>query len=149
VNHMRQSVPRGDLILVDFQSSLPMAYYLCGPRGIIPLETLRGDFFNLSCNGYSIVSLPIWKLTPGNFASQFEKMAHAYGLKSGDRVWVFQNGWGANLDTELPLHLAKFRCLAPKSFGANLTVIPFVVGPDLSPTTSVTNCAPPAFNSFM
>jgi 4-amino-4-deoxy-L-arabinose transferase-like glycosyltransferase len=151
VNEIRQSVPRSDIVLVDFQSSFAIAYYLCGPREIIEIERFRREFNEFSCGGHSIVfpSFNVWKLTPGNFPSQFEKMAHAYDLKPGDRVWVFQSGWGANLDTELPAHLPRFRCIAPKSFGDNLTVIPFVVAPDFSPATPATNCAPPAFNSVM
>jgi 4-amino-4-deoxy-L-arabinose transferase-like glycosyltransferase len=146
VDHIQQSIPRSDLILVDMQSSFPIAYYLCALREI---DTFRGEYRQFNCSGYPIVSLSAWKLTPGNFPSQFEKMAHAYDLKPGDRVWVFQSGWGANLDTELPAHLPRFRCIAPKSFGENLTVIPFVVGPDLRPATPATNCAPPVFNSFV
>jgi dolichyl-phosphate-mannose-protein mannosyltransferase len=152
VDHIQQSIPRSDLILTDFQSSFAIVYYLCGPREIIQTnEWLRREFSDFSCGGHSFVfpSFNVWKLTPGNFPSQFEKMARAYNLKPGDRVWVFQSGWGRNLDTELPAHLPKFRCIVPKSFGDNLTVIPFVVGPDLSPATPATNCAPPAFNSFM
>ncbi len=43
--HMEQSIPRGSLILVDFQSSLPMTYYLCGPKTIIPSDTFQGEYF--------------------------------------------------------------------------------------------------------
>ena len=139
VNHMQQSIPRGDIILVDYQSSLPLAYYLCGPRNI-PADMFHGDLAKFSCNGYSIVTLRIWKLIAGNFSPQFEQMAHTYGLKSGDRVWVFQAGWGDNVGKELPGHFAKFRCLIPKDFGRNITVIPFVVGPDLLPAAPLTNC---------
>jgi hypothetical protein len=130
VNHLQQSIPQGDLILVDMQSGFPIMYYLCGRQEILPTITVRGPFNQFSCNGYSIVSSPAWKLAAQNFSLQFEKMARTYGLKSGDRVWVFQSGWGDNLDTDLPSHLPQFRCLTPKSFGANLSVIPFVVAPD-------------------
>jgi len=139
VNHMQQAIPRGDIILVDYQSSLPLAYYLCGPRNI-PADMFHGDLAKFSCNGYSIVTLHIWKLIAGNFSPQFEQTAHTYGLKSGDRVWVFQAGWGDTVGNELPGQFAKFRCLNPKSFGRNITVIPFVVGPDLLPAAPLTNC---------
>ena len=43
--HMKQSIPRGSLILVDFQSSMPMTYYLCGPNKIIPSGTFQGEYF--------------------------------------------------------------------------------------------------------
>ena len=151
MNEIRQSVPRSDLVLADFQSSFAIAYYLCGPRDIVEFVRFRGEFNEFNCGGHSIIfpSYHVWKLTSGNFLSEFEKMSHTFGLKPGDRVWVFQYGWGANLDKGLPAYLPKFRCLAPKRFGDNLTVIPFVVDPVLSPATPATNCAPPAFNSLM
>jgi hypothetical protein len=142
MNHIQQTVPRTEMILVDYQSGLPIAYYLCGPRNTIRLDALYDQLSKSTCNGYSIISLDshLWKLTPGNFPPKFQQLAYTYGLKPGDRVWVFQAGWGANLDTELPAHVPKFRCLASKSFGANITVIPFVVGSDLLPTKSITSC---------
>ena len=126
MNHIHLSVPRSDLILVDLQSSFTIAFYLCGAKDTIQLEAFREVFNRFSCDGYSVVSTNyhVWKLTPDNFPSQFEKMAHLYGLKPGDRVWVFQNGWGANLDRDLSWRLPKFRCLAPKSFGACIAASP-------------------------
>jgi hypothetical protein len=67
-------------------------------------------------------------------------MAQAFGLKSGDRFWVFQAGWGANLNTELPAHLRDFRCLRFKSFGPSITIIPFVVDQGLMPSSSTKDC---------
>src|SRR5579863_10365936 len=130
---MEKSVPRGDHILADYQSSLPFAYYLCGPKVIFPIEMFHEDYFEFSCKGYSVVSLHIWKLIPQSFRPQFERMARSRGLKPGDRVWVYQTGWGVDLGSELADHDAAFRCLAPKRFGGGITVTPFVVGPDFLP----------------
>jgi hypothetical protein len=69
--------------------------------------------------------------TPGSI----RKMARTYGLKPGN-----QNGWGANLDSGLLAEVPKFHCLAPKSFGTNLTIIPFMVGRDLLPATPSAHC---------
>jgi hypothetical protein len=150
MDYLHQSVPRSDVMLVDLQSSFLIAYYLCGAKDTIRHEAFREAFNGFRCDGYSVVSTNyhVWKLTPANFPSQFENMARTYGLKSGDRVWVFQGGWGANLDRTLTWLSPKFRCLAPKSFGKNLTLIPFVVGPNLSPATPAADCPPPAFNSI-
>ena len=137
---MEQSVPRGDLILVDYQSSLPFAYYLCGPKVIFPIETFHGDYFAFTCNGYSVVSLHVWKLIPQSFQLQFEKMARSHDLKSGDRIWVYQTGWGVDLGTELAGHDAAFRCLTPKSFGGGVAVTQFIVGPDFSPESPLGAC---------
>jgi hypothetical protein len=141
VRYMEQSIPRGDLIMVDFQSSLPMTYYFCGPKVIIPMETFVGEYYQFTCNGYPIISLHIWKLIAQSFPFQFEKMAHTRGLRPGDRVWVYQSGWGADLGAELPGDDPRFRCLAPKSFGGSVTVIPFVVGPDFMPAIPPGSCA--------
>jgi hypothetical protein len=133
VSYMEQSIPRGDLILVDYQSSLPFAYYFCGPRTIFPIETFHGGYMEFRCNGRDVVSLQGWKVIPQTFRMQFEKMARSQALKSGEGVWVFQTGWGVDLGTELADHDEAFRCLAPKRFGGGVTVTPFIVGPDFSP----------------
>lgn len=140
VSYMKQTIPRSDLILVDYQSSLPMTYYFCGPREIIPIERFQGDYFEFSCNGYSVVSLHIWKLIPESFRWQFEKMARAHSLKPGDRVWVYQTGWGVDFGTDLANHDAAFRCVAPKRFGGGVTVTQFIVGSDFSPQASLGSC---------
>jgi len=140
VSYMKESIPRGDLILVDYQSSLSLMYYLCGPKVIFPIEKFQGDYFEFTCNGYSIVSLHLWKLIPQSFPLQFEKMARSHDLESGDRVWVYQTGWGVDFGTELAGHDAAFRCLAPKRFGSGVTVTPFIVGPNFSPEPPLGAC---------
>jgi len=139
MSYVEQSAPRGDYIMVDYQSSLPLAYYLCGPRAIFPIETFHQDYFDFACNGYSVVSLHVWKLVPQNFRMQFQQMARSRGLKPGDRIWIYQTGWGDDLGPELAAHDAAFRCLVPRKFGG-VTVTPFVVGPDLSPEPPLGAC---------
>jgi hypothetical protein len=141
VKYMRNTIPRGDLILVDFQSSLPITYYLCGPRVIIPMDVWGGEYHEFTCGGYPVISLHIWKVIAQSFSRQFQTMAQNHGLRPGERVWLFQSGWGADLGSELPGHDPKFRCLAPKSFGGSATVIPFVVDQDLSPAPPAGSCA--------
>ena len=126
-----------------------ISYYLCGPKLVIPVNTFREQNSKFDCNGHSIVSFEEWKVPPELFSSQFEQMAHANGLKSGDRVWVFDAGWGVNLARSLPRIFPQYRCLESKKFGENISVIPFLVDLDLSPAATVTNCPPPAFNSLI
>jgi hypothetical protein len=140
VSHVKQSVPTGDLILVDSQSSFPFAYYFCGPKVIFPIEKFHGDYFECSCNGYSVVPLHTWKLIPGSFPSQFEEVARSHSLKSGARVWVYQTGWGVDVGTDLAGHDSAFRCLVPKRFGGGVTVTPFVVGQNFSPEPPLGAC---------
>ena len=131
--YIRDAVPRSGTILVDMQSSFLLDYYLCDPaehyaRVFVP------SVDRLPCGGYSVISSGnTWKFTPQNFVQQFRDLAAERRLRHGETVWVFQTGWDPNLNTELPWFVMKYRCLVSKSFGAGITVIPFVVGPDLSP----------------
>jgi hypothetical protein len=139
-DYMVAAIPRNEPILVDFQSSLPLAYYFCGPKEVIPVKTFEGNYFEFKCNGYSIVSLHIWKLMAQAFPVQFENMARSHSLKPGDRVWIYQTGWGGDLAFELIGHKAGFGCLTPKRFGDKITVTPFIVGPDYSPQAPLGPC---------
>jgi 4-amino-4-deoxy-L-arabinose transferase-like glycosyltransferase len=135
MKYIRQTVPRGDPLLVDTQSGILLRYYLCDPNDPYPEEIVTPGFTPFPCSEYSVVSTDdrTWKLTPENFVARFRDAAAAYRWRTGERVWVFQSGWGANLDTELSWYVMKYRCMATRNFGANITLIPFVVGTDLSP----------------
>ncbi len=143
INYMRQAIPQGDRILVDFQSSLPIAFYYCGPKKILPMDTFQGEHFEFTCNGNPITSFHMWKVLGKTFPDFFQQMARSHNLKPGDRVWVFQSGWGVNLNRGLDRNLTRFRCLAPNNFGDAITVIPFVVDGDDLPATPVQSCQNP------
>jgi hypothetical protein len=140
IRYMHAAIPRGDIILVDYQSSLPIIFYFCGPKTIVPYNTFAGDYFEFPCSGDPIVALHTWKAAAPGFPKQFEDMAHSHGLKPGERVWFYQTGWGDTLDAKLDRQDSRFRCLTPRHFGTGITVIPFVVGPDFLPTTPSTSC---------
>ena len=147
VSYMEQSIPKGDLILVDYQSSLPLAYYLCGPKYIVPIELFNGEYFEFQCQGYTVVSLHVWKLIAKSLPYQFEKTARSRGLKPGTRVWVYQTGWGTELGAELASQDAAFKCFKPNSFGTGVTVTPFVVGQDFTPQSPLGACQAPLSDS--
>jgi uncharacterized membrane protein len=147
VSHIRQAIPSGSVILTDYESALMLVYYLCGPELILPVGTFNLPASRVKCNGYTIGSFQTWSLEPAFFVSNFEKIALAQRLKSGDRVWVFQSGWGVVLGRQLPGSSPKFRCLAPENFGANISLIPLVVDQDFSPAAAVANCSAPPSNS--
>ncbi len=137
VKYLKETVPQKDPILMDFQSSLHAYYYLCGPYNIAPKDPYQRDYFRFHCGGYTVYSLHLWKIIPGNLPTEFRKMAQASGLKPGDSVTVFQSGWGVNLGGELPKEDSRFRCLTPKMFGEKISVTSFLVGPDLLPAPPV------------
>ena len=132
VGELRQAIPEGGLILVDQESSLALAFYYCEPQAHL-LNWSGAEFDELHCQGHPVVTLHFWHLRPEGLAESFEKMAQHYGLKPGNRVWVFQAGWKGYLLAKLPEQLAQFRCVTPKTFGENITIVPLMVGPDLSP----------------
>jgi 4-amino-4-deoxy-L-arabinose transferase-like glycosyltransferase len=140
VNYMEHTIPPGDLILVDYQSSLQLSFYLCGPKNIIPIKAFRNQYLEFSCKGYPVISLQVWKLIAQGFPRQFQTMARDHGLHPGERVWVYQSGWGPSLGTDLAEKFPKFRCLTPKTFGGTVTVTPFFVGPDFLPAPPSQDC---------
>jgi dolichyl-phosphate-mannose-protein mannosyltransferase len=140
VRYLEQSVAPGDVVLVDYQSSLPFAYYLCGSRTIFPVEIFKGNYFEFKCDRYSVVSLHIWKLIAASFPGQFEIMARDHHLRSGTRVWLYESGWGDDLELKLMTRNPAFRCLLPKRFGGGVTVTPYLVGPDYKPQSPLGSC---------
>lgn len=140
MNYIHQSVPPGDVILADYESSVTLAYYLCGSAGAIPNEDYRRDVGHYQCAGYTVLQPPVWKLIPQNLQIEFKKAAQVYGLKPGDRVWVFQAGWGLTYADTPPKDVPATGCGSPKGFGANVAITPFVVGPDLLAVSPLAGC---------
>jgi Dolichyl-phosphate-mannose-protein mannosyltransferase len=138
--NLMRSIPEGDLILADMQGSQPLAYYYCGPDQPLFMTWSQANFGRLRCNGHEIVSLHFWLLRPDGLTRPFEQVARSYGLKPGDRVWVFQAGWGGDLMAELPQQVEQLHCITPRTFGKNITIVPLMVGSDLSPAAQ-TNCS--------
>jgi hypothetical protein len=144
MNHIHQAIPAGGEILTDYQSALMLVYYLCGPELVLPAGTFNLPLSRVKCNGYTIGSFQTWNLDASFFLSNFAKMAQAQRLKPGDRVWLFQSGWAVVLGEQLPGASPKFRCLAAKNFGANISVIPLLVEQGFSPAPA-TNCSSGSF----
>jgi len=140
MNYIHQSVPQGDVILADYESSVTLAYYLCGSAGAIPNEAYRGDIGRYECAGYTVLQPPVWKMIPQNLQLVFKRAAQVHGIKPGARVWVFQAGWGETYADALPNGVPATGCGSPKGFGANIAITPFVVGPDLLPVSPLTGC---------
>ncbi len=141
IQYMNQTVRPGDHILVDYQSSLPLAFYFCGPKAPVLMQTVRGEYLEFTCHGNQVISLHNWKMIAQSFPGQFGQMARDNGLRPGDRVWVYQTGWGGTFDSELSARSPAFRCLTPKRYGGGIAILPFLVGPDLQPVVSPGSCA--------
>jgi uncharacterized membrane protein len=143
IKYVRNTIPKNEIIITDYQSSLLAAYYLCGPRQITGLENADAPFQTVPCGGYTVVALSsaLWKLKPENFAEQTGAVIRASGLQPGSRLWIFQGGWGRNLDKTLPAaDSSRWHCLSARTFGSNITVLWFAVGADRLPTTPAVAC---------
>ena len=138
--NLMHSIPEGDLILADMQSSQPLAYYYCGAENALFMSWSHVNFDQFRCNGHQIVSLHFWLLQPDGLARPFEQVARNYGLRPGDRVWVFQAGWRGDLMAQLPERVEQLHCVTPRTFGRNITIVPLMVGPDLTPAPQA-NCS--------
>jgi hypothetical protein len=143
MTEIQRAILRTDNLFVDAQSGLALQYYLCGPGEFARWDSSsHPGFLTLSCGSSKIVGLDgrVWAFTPASFLAQFPKMVRTYGLQPGDRVWVFQAGWGTNLHRMLPEHFPQYRCLTAKQFGEDISIILFVVAPDFSPATPAPSC---------
>src|SRR4030088_1889867 len=103
LSYVHQSIPRNEVILLDYQSSVTIGYYLCTWEEMRQFSPTEQEFVPLNCDGRSFLAMNYrtWVLNEKNFPSKFEKLARQYGLRSGTRVWVFQTGPTASLDTDI------------------------------------------------
>jgi 4-amino-4-deoxy-L-arabinose transferase-like glycosyltransferase len=144
LDYVHLSIPRNEVILLDYQSSVTVAYYLCTPEQTRQFYASEGEFIPLNCNGRSFIAMNYrtWVLNDKNFSYKFQKLTHQYELKPGHRVWVFQTSWIASLDTDLQQHLPEFRDLHSQRFGKSIVIIPFIVSPELLPLPDTTALQP-------
>ena len=135
VRYIRQNIPANEPILLDNQSSMVAAYYLCAPGEAGAFYGTEQELVPFRCEGHSYTALNYraWMLTDKNLPAKFRKLAQERDLKAGSRVWIVQFSWRADLDADLRENLPEFRCLVSARFGKEIAVFPLVVGPDLSP----------------
>ncbi|HUO25101.1 MAG TPA: glycosyltransferase family 39 protein [Candidatus Aquilonibacter sp.] len=127
---VRQNVPPGSTIFVDYQSNLILGHYLCDEQPIVLDDSIAG-FESFSCSGHRVISAnykSAWMFNGENFVGEWKSLAQTYGLHSGGKVWNFQCGWGIKLAGELQKNFAEFRDLRVTSFGENIQIFPLTVG---------------------
>ena len=127
---VRERIPRNDLLLADNQTSLLLGHYLCQQPFFIN-EWTKG-LNSLPCAGFRIAATDgrVYTFTAENFLPSWEQVVRAYGLNSGDSVWVLQGGWRweDSLAYELQTRYPEFHDLKIYSFGHNLTIFQLKVG---------------------
>jgi hypothetical protein len=125
---IRQQVSPDDVILVDFQTSFLLRFYLC-PE-ITPDGALSADFRTYNCSGYRVISTTSETnvLTAPLFLRRYDEMVNAYSLKPGQTVWILQAGWDIALAQELREKVPQFRDLKAESFGRNISLFKLNIG---------------------
>ncbi len=144
IDFVRNHVDPSNLIFVDYQTDLILGHYLCQQRPI-SLDPAPADFEQFSCGGYRVVSTDYkteWQFWANNFPKHWLRLVHAYKLKPGDTVWIFQSGWGVALPEDLRKHYAEFHGLHFESFGDNIKIFKLNVGqpmPEAARETQLTS----------
>ncbi|MGH9539453.1 MAG: hypothetical protein ACRD3H_16125, partial [Terriglobales bacterium] len=125
---IRQQVQPTDTVLVDFQTSFLLRFYLCPEVGY-------GDFSaaglrTFSCGGKRVIATnpEINIFTTNAFLRRWQEMVTNQDLKPGQRVWIFQAGWDIGLARELQKQVPEFHNLTYDSFGRNILLFKLTVG---------------------
>jgi hypothetical protein len=128
VDAIRQRVPHGDVIFVDFQTSFLLRFYLCPEISFTGLPPAA--FRTFPCGVHRAISVgpETNVLTANSFPRRWDEMVRAYDLKPGQTVWIFQAGWDIGLARELQERVPEFRDLKADSFGRNISLFKLKVG---------------------
>jgi hypothetical protein len=131
LNFIRIQIPPSEPIFSDFQSSLLLGHYLCGPS-VISYDRSRAGFRVAECGSWRLIATTAdtFAFTPQDFFGKWSQMAGAFRLKPGQKVWIIQQGWNIGFPDELR-GLQEFRDLDIHAFGHNIAIFPLKVGQPL------------------
>jgi hypothetical protein len=135
LSDVRQSISSGELVFVDYQTALVLAYYLSRDQ-VFPSKDVGEKFLEFPCGGYRIVSTrypPLWMFTVENFPAELDEMRRQYGLNPGRQLWVIRAGWNQrnarmDLHTELAMRFPELNRLPHQKFGENISVFEVTAG---------------------
>jgi hypothetical protein len=124
MDFLRSSVAPGELIFTDYESSMILGHYLCRQQPI-RTESAGSQFETFTCEGHRVVTAnrtTATNFTPDVFLSLGQSLFSTFNAKGGDRVWVFQAGWGVDLPERLR-ESSRFHNLPFQSFGNNIKIL--------------------------
>ena len=119
---IRQQVQPADTVLVDFQTSFLLRFYLC-PEGDVGAFSASG-LMTYSCGGKRVIATSSETniLTADTLVRRWNDMVNNYDLKPSQTVWIFQAGWDIGLAQGLREKFPQFRDLKSDSFGRNISL---------------------------
>ena len=128
IDAIRQQVRPGDIILVDFQSSFLLRFYLCPQVGYGVFSA--SGLGSYSCGNRRVIATDSATniFTADNFLRRWNDAVTNFELEPGQTVWVFQAGWDAGLAPALQRQLPQFHGLSYDSFGRNIELFKLTVG---------------------
>ena len=117
VKYVHESVPSGGVILVDYNSSLVLRYYLCRDNAI---QTFEDQISQFDCGKYEMARTRgyDWAFTSENFGPIIAEMERQFGWQQGQAIWLAQAA-EMRLDSKT---LARFGAESSKDFGLNISV---------------------------
>jgi hypothetical protein len=126
VDYLRQSAPRGSVLLADYQSGLLLGYYACN-HGVVQVFPPMQSFAKVDCGPYTVITAGTqeWRFNADDLPGQLANVAETYGLAPGTKVWLFDAGWITDLAPSLS---GENRCSAPRTFGENILICQLAVG---------------------
>ena len=127
---IRHDVSPDEVILVDFQTSFLLRFYLCPEVSPVALPSASADFKTYTCGGYRVISTTSETnvLTADSFLRRRDELVSVCGLKSGQTIWIFQAGWDIALAPELQKQIPEFHDLKAESFGRNISLFKVKIG---------------------
>jgi hypothetical protein len=130
---LRQNAPANSVILVDYQTSLLLGYYLCDRQPISFDRSIPG-FLVFRCGGYRVLStgpeMPIFTAESFLHGNAWSAMPDGLGMKMGEPFWVVQAGWDIDLARQLRNTSPRFRDLNAEAFGRNIQMFHAMLEPE-------------------
>jgi Dolichyl-phosphate-mannose-protein mannosyltransferase len=119
---IRRQVPPGSMIVVDFQSSFLLRFYLCPDA--TPSGSPASEWRTYSCGGYRMISAnpEVNIFSADTFLPRWREIVTTYNVPPGQDVWIFQAGWDIELARQLQEKFPEFHNLEPDSFGRNISL---------------------------
>jgi hypothetical protein len=119
VKYIHASVPAGGVIVVDYNSSLVMRYYLCSGKGNM-IRNFENQMSQFACGKYEMARTRgyEWMFTSENFGPILARMEKQFGWRHGQPIWLVQAA-EMRLDAAL---LGRFGAQTSKEFGQNISV---------------------------
>jgi len=132
LQELRQSVPQGGPIFIEYQTSLVLRYYLCRDQ-VFPADDPGRPFLEFDCGDYRLISprVSVWEFTADNFFAELEPLARMSGLRPGDEAWIVHAGWnpkGTHLRTQLAELSPGLKESPHRDFGANICLFQVRIG---------------------